>query len=562
MSTPAVPAAAPADLRLTQITWGIALAVIGVLAGLWPYQHWDFYERSSIVGGILRKAGQDSEWWFCVVAPFIVGWLIWRMRADLARQPLQGSIWGVPVLVVGMFFYWFGYKVDTAYPGYLAMQILTLGLILSLGGRGWLRWLIFPWAFLIFTWPMLPLETRLAFPLRILTAKASAGFLNVIGMDVVREGTGLHSAANVAQGLEQGALFRLDVEEPCSGIRSLFSLMMISALYGWLSLKSWMPRLILFASAIPLAMLGNFVRMILLALGSRWFGVDFAVGRNIDGHQEMSFFHSLAGFMVFGVALAGMFAICSLLERRFRTKKTATPASVTSTHGHSRACIIRQIILTLALIGSGLAYCALTDTSFKVDAAGIKMELPVRHGKFESIENAMSPEERQLLNEDVTIERRFYVQPERAILATLVLSGGEKRSLHDPNVCLVAQGWHITGTTILPIELGTGRSIQATLLTLQAEGVDKAGNRVRKRAINVFWYHGSDGTASATYDDHVTASYLDSIFRSINHRWALISFFTPLKDSATEMQDPFAELTALEDTKTFIREIMPGVIVK
>jgi exosortase/archaeosortase family protein len=92
--------------------------------------------------------------------------------------------------------------------------------------------------------------------------------------------------------------------------------MMISALLGYLALKSPKSRLVLFLAAIPLAVLGNIARLVMLAYGSVWFGSDFAVGKRIGEHQEMSLYHTCAGFAVFGVALAGMFALCWLLEGR------------------------------------------------------------------------------------------------------------------------------------------------------------------------------------------------------------------------------------------------------
>ncbi|MEQ1750467.1 MAG: hypothetical protein ABL974_13655, partial [Prosthecobacter sp.] len=124
------------DLTFRRTALGVGAVFLVLLLSVWPYQHWDFSERSSVIGGIVRKAQQDSEWWFCLVTPFIVGWLVWRMRVTLSRLPMTGSWLGVPVLLFGMVMYWFGYKADTAYPGYLAGQLLTLGLILTLGGVG------------------------------------------------------------------------------------------------------------------------------------------------------------------------------------------------------------------------------------------------------------------------------------------------------------------------------------------------------------------------------------------------------------------------------------------
>lgn len=550
------PASAAPNAGLSKLVWGIGGLILLLLAVFWPYQHWEFERRSSIVMGVVNKANADSEWIYCLFVAPIVGWLVWRMRADLQKLPLRGSWLGVPLLVVAMIVYWAGYKVDTGYPGFMAVQLTTLGLILMLGGPHWLKWLIFPWAFLMFMWPMVPLETRLAFPLRILTAKASSGFLNLVGMDVVRDGTGLHSAADVAKGLAQGALFKLDVEEPCSGIRSLFSLMMISALYGWLSLKAWMPRLILFASAIPLAVLGNFVRMILLTVGSRWFGVEMAVGRNIEGHQEMSAFHTLAGFAVFGVALAGMFAIATFLEKRSAKRGKAKS-------GREMVALPPAknpwpyVAVSAVICGAGLAMCAITDTTYRVGPPPVSLNLPAKLGDYESQEMPMQAIERQALNEGVEIGRRFYFKKDRAVLASVVMSGPIKRSLHEPQICLPGQGWIINNKSLIEFDCGLPQPVQATLLTMHRDVQDATGRVVRTRALNVYWYQGSQGRTASSYDEHVGFTYADALLRNIDHRWALLSFFAPMKDEALGFQDAFAELNMLEDMKSFMRELVP-----
>lgn len=597
------------DGRLLGWVWGIGGLLVLVLAVLWPYQHWEFAQRSSVIMGIYHKAQVNPEWWYCFLVPLIIGAIVWRRRGELARLPLHGSWLGAPVLAVAMGLYWAGYKVDTGYPGFMAIQLATLGLILLLGGRRWLAWLMFPWLFLVFMWPMIPLETRLAFPLRVLTAKVSAVLLNAGGMDVVRDGTSLQSAADAAQGLAQGDLFKLDVEDPCSGIRSLFALMMISALYGWLVLKGLGPRLLLFASAIPMAVLGNIVRMVLLTLGSRWLGSDFAVGRNIDGHQEMSAFHTLAGFSVFGVALAGMFALGTVLERREArqrqvrererkrqlaaaeaeaaaanagadAKTTAgepvveNAAMVTAAGSGSRAgapCALAGrspwpfVAAAVLLCGGGLGLCALTDTTYRVGEAPVRLDLPAEVEGFTSEEVPMQARERQLLDENVRIGRRFYMgrAGDRAVLASVVLSGAAKRSLHEPQVCLPGQGWVISSKVPVEIDCGLSAPVQATLLTMHRDSQNREGRLVRTRALNIYWYQGAEGVTASSYDDHVFKSYRDALLGGVDHRWALMSFFAPMKEQPAMvggLGDAFAELSVLEDLKAFIRGLVPPLL--
>lgn len=561
----------PTPFRHRDRGWVWRIALVGLLASagilllVWPYQHWQFDERSSVLGGWLRAVIGNSEWQFCLVVPILVGYLIYRDRKRLRGLPLNGSWWGLGLFICGLVFYWMGYKVDTGYLGFLAAHIILAGLILFLGGPSWARALFFPWLFLAFMWPMFPLEERLAFPLRMFTANASAIFLNWIGIDVVREGTALHSAGAPDLGIAQGDLFRLDVEEPCSGIRSLFSLLMVSALYGYLSLKSPVRRLLLFLSAIPLAIVGNFVRMILLAAGSQWFGSEFAVGRNIDGHQEMSFFHSFAGYMVFAVALAGMFGVCSLLERRhWRRKKSeahaaAVLASVSGTQGAKLTIVQTAIAVALSL--AAIVVCQLTDVNPGTAEPGIQLSLPLRFQGYEGQAFDMTANERSVLDEGVELSRIFYASPDaRRVLATVIVGGPGKRTLHRPEVCLPGQGWIISSSSNVPIVLAGGQTVTVTLLRLFRDATKDQGRRIRVRALNFYWYIGSDGSTRPDYYGHIAKGYQDAILRNLNHRWSMVSFFVPVSERPIGSEDPFGELKALEDAKEFASQLVPTLL--
>ena len=39
-------------------------------------------------------------------------------------------------------------------------------------------------------------------------------------------------------------------------------------------------------------------------------------------------------------------------------------------------------------------------------------------------------------------------------------------------------------------------------------------------------------------------------------------FFVPIKQSVGGLDDAYAEIAALEDTKAFIKELIPGMLVK
>ncbi|MFO1486209.1 MAG: exosortase/archaeosortase family protein [Verrucomicrobiaceae bacterium] len=568
----AVPAATRLGWLRHAALWGLP-AVLVLLFLVWPYQQWDFGKRQSIMTGWARWVSTKADWQFCLLVPALVGWLVWQRRAELRKLPWNGEWTGLLPLVAGLFFFWLGYKADTGYPGFLAVQLVLAGMILLVAGRAWMRVLFFSWLFLFFAWPMQPLEDSVASPLRPKTAAMAASLLNLTGVPAINEGSALQSAPDTATGLLTGDRFSLDVDAKCSGINSLFALMMISALLGYLTLKRPRTRLVLFACSIPFAVAGNVARLLLLVAGTLLFGSDFAVGRHIGEHQEMSPYHTFAGFAVFGVALAGMFALCWLFEGREMKAMRANMQRHGSRGGNRgkdepwaiplpRRTLVQMgaaLLLPLAALG----ICAGTDTSFHVSEPGVVLRLPLSLGDYQGREFDMTAEEKNLLDEGVKLARTVYASSKgRQIMATLILSGHVKRSLHRPEVCLPGQGWTVMDSTHIPIRLADGREITTTLLRIFRDSATSTGTRIRTRALNLYWYIGSDGTTCPDHYGHVFHSYYDSVFRGVQHRWAMASIYVQLEEKPVGEEAPLAEFNALEDAREFISRLAPTFMIE
>ncbi len=268
----------------------------------------------SVVQSAFQLYGYE-EWQHCVLVLPIIGFLIWHRR-DAYRDLdiIPAPVWGTLAVSLAFALFWLSYRVDQIYIAFASIQLMAAGLILLFGGFPWMRVLFFPWLFLIFAYPLFFLDNIIAFPLRIVMSQASTAVLNFIGIASVQVGTSIQSATDPISGLPAGQQFQVDVADPCSGIRSLFALMMVSALFGFFTFKSWWKRGVLFALAAPLAVLGNLVRILILTIGILILGADRAIG-TLD---DPSFFHMFAGYFVFIVALGGMIFAAGLLQGSYR----------------------------------------------------------------------------------------------------------------------------------------------------------------------------------------------------------------------------------------------------
>jgi exosortase len=297
----------------------VAFAVVIGLYGFIPY-NLGFDSKARSVFEMLQRFWSDpstADWHHGMIVPLISVGLILHRAKELEKVVIQPSGWGVLGVVAALALFWVGYKIDITIVGFLSLQMMIGGLILWLFGWEMMKAVAFPYAFLMFAYPFYFLDTIVAFPLRGLMCQMSQFFLNLVGVDTLRVGTALVSAPDYAKGLAQGQRFALDVATPCSGIRSLFALMMVSALYAHLTLQKGWQKWVLFLLSPALAVLGNFARMVMLTLGTILLGSAVAIGTE----EHPTTFHMAAGFFVFVVALGGMVGVSRILQGIGKGKK-------------------------------------------------------------------------------------------------------------------------------------------------------------------------------------------------------------------------------------------------
>ncbi len=285
----------------------IAAAAIALLA-YQPYAAGYADNRKTLLAYLLQEWA-DPTWQHGALAPLIVGYLVWLKRSTLATLPLKPSAWGLPLMLAAMLSYFIGYRANNFYFGAIAAQLGIAGALLWMLGWQHLRTLLFAWSVLAFAWPLRFLEDTLGFQLRLIMVECVAGTLKLLHLPIIRDGTSLLSIGPDGTPSEW---LKLNVDGPCSGMRSLFALMLVSMLFSYFSQRTPLRRLALFATSIPLAIAGNMARIFLLIGGTAAFGQPFAVG---DENNEMSTYHFFSGIIVFIVAVAGLRSVSASIDR-------------------------------------------------------------------------------------------------------------------------------------------------------------------------------------------------------------------------------------------------------
>ncbi len=241
----------------------------------------------------------DSDDAFGRYVPILVLVLAAVRRRELAEATKR--VWqpGLAILALAIVLHAVGFLIQQTRMSIVAFLVGVYGLMGALWGPAWLRAIFFPYFLFVFAVPVASYLDGPTFKLRLfstwLSTQVCAGLL---GMKITRIGTQI-----LFHGTATAPGFRFEVAPACSGIRSITVVTLLTLAFGWLNFAVWWRRGVLALAAIPLALLGNTVRLVLT------FIVAEAWGQNAGSWVETK-----AGLITFSVALGGVFALGRVLR--------------------------------------------------------------------------------------------------------------------------------------------------------------------------------------------------------------------------------------------------------
>jgi exosortase len=262
-----------------------------VAAGLTALFVWGYWP---VIPGLAAQWWNEPEYSHGFLIPMVSAYLIWNRRNALRSAPVSPGILGLGLMALAGVVYLTGSVGADLFLQRLSLVLMLAGGVLYVTGPTVFRMLLFPLALLLL---MIPLPgiifNAIAFPLQLLAAQAASAVLEGFSVPVFREGNVMHLAAA-----------SLDVEEACSGIRSLLSLTALCVVYVYLVHRSWIPRLLLLAAVVPIAIFSNVLRVTVTGLLAHYASVETA----------MSVFHTASGVTVFLVAAALLLGFSHVLR--------------------------------------------------------------------------------------------------------------------------------------------------------------------------------------------------------------------------------------------------------
>jgi exosortase len=273
------------DLPLTRLPMHVRLAIAALIGLLWVY--WPTLME------LAGRWGSQSQYSHGYLVPAFAVYLLWARRQLLPAE-FQANAWGLLVLAFGLALRFAGTYLYFEWLGAVSLLFCLLGVCVLAGGMKALRWAWPAIGFLIFMVPMpYRVEVALAHPLQRVATTASTYALQTLGFPAYADGLVIRIYD-----------IRIGIVEACSGLSMLQIFFALSAAVTLVSQRCFVEKLVIFFSAIPIALAANIIRIIVTAImhitvGSEW--ADYV-------------FHDLAGWLMMPLALAMLWGIVKLLD--------------------------------------------------------------------------------------------------------------------------------------------------------------------------------------------------------------------------------------------------------
>ncbi len=187
-------------------------------------------------------------------------YMAWTKKEKLQTMPREPSGWGVLLLLCGALQAVLGLAAQWIWVGRMAFLVSVLGYVAAVFGWRIVRELAYPLGtlLLMITPPTFIFE-RLTLSLQLLASRLGEVCLEALGYSVLREGNILEMVG-----------IKLSVEEACSGIRSLVAIFFMCVLYNFFFVRGRWMQILLLVLAIPVAILGNAVRIVATGVASQY----------------------------------------------------------------------------------------------------------------------------------------------------------------------------------------------------------------------------------------------------------------------------------------------------
>jgi exosortase D (VPLPA-CTERM-specific) len=425
------------------------------------------------VFAFLYHQWQQDDFTYGFFIPFVVLYLLWEKRRELSLEPSCPDWAGLVPVLAGLALFWLGELSGEFTLLFLSLWCVVAGVCRMQLGRKKLRLVGFP---LVFSLAMFPppnmLNQLLSLKLKLISSRLGVELLHLYGMSAYREG-------NV---IDVG-FAKLQVVDACSGLRYLLPLVIMAVLLAFFFRAPLWKKAVLVASAVPLSVATNSLRIASVGVLYQYMGPKAAEG----------FFHDFSGWIIFMFCLALLLGEMWLLGRVGGLPKegaaasageaSPAPAGCAGTFTRGRAGGVAQFAVVALLLAGTAALAYGMEFREKVPVKKPLELFPLEVGEWRGQRGVIEPDVLAQLKLTSYAVIDFTDPRGRQVNLYVAYNDSQRKgeATHSPGTCLPSSGWAFdeAGTAGVPIQQGRGGEMQVSRAVMQKND---------QRKLTYYWF--------------------------------------------------------------------------
>ena len=416
---------------------------------------------------------EREDYSYCYLIPFIVLYLIWEKRNQLASLPSVSSWKGLIPFILGIVFFWLGELGGEYFTLYISFWLVMVGICWMHLGWEKLKTIAFP---LLFSLTMFPfpnfLHNKISVNLKLISSQLGVAMMQLYGMSAYREG-------NV---IDLG-FTQLQVVDACSGLRYLFPLIVLGILLAYFFKAAFWKRVIVVISTIPLSIITNSLRIALTGILYEAWGAKVAEG----------FFHGFSGWFIFMFSLGVLLLEMRILKKVLPEKSSLVQGSKRQEGGrlegweaekqastqNSKFKIQNlfsspQFVVAVLLLGATWGLSHGIEFREKIPINKSFEYFPVKVGEWSGTRQTMEQKfiDALDLSDYAIIEYQNSTGKSVNFYVAYYESQRKGESIHSPATCLPGAGWifNQAGAVAIPLPANDGGFMKVNRAFMQKSG--------------------------------------------------------------------------------------------
>lgn len=416
------------------------------------YPAWRFTHKS-ITQRLSEGDSYYSHGLLVPIVSLIIAWMIYKRVGLPTKRTLSSNLLGWAALLLCLLAHLSSAYARVTFVSGFALVGVIASMVTVWGGWSLLRAYALPIGFLVFMVP-LPMEMIADINLRLkFMAGSSAVWLTNHVFGVPAE---MYDSMVAFMPGPDGVDKTLIIEDVCSGLRSLISLICFSALFAAICRVKGFWRLFMLAMALPVAVGCNICRITTLNLVAHYFTVE-------DAGPD-SWVHDFTGLAVFALALAFLFLLeqsilftGKKLGRNWGDPRLLAYLDTLPRNMHQRACIASPVpLVLLGVVAVGAAWLATQSPAQNrsdLAAKALPMSIQIHGEVFTGMDIEMDEQVKVILETDDMVYRRYRDGTGRIVDMLVVFSADNRKGTHPPEVCLKGANTEINAKRVVNIDL-------------------------------------------------------------------------------------------------------------